>query len=45
MLKRFFCFADLTSEEAREVDGPASTIDLENGEKLFQQESLDGSDC
>jgi CRP-like cAMP-binding protein len=37
MLKRFFCFADLTSEEAREVAGLLSTIDLENGETLFQQ--------
>ena len=37
MLKRFFCFADLTSEEAREVAGLLGTIDLENGETLFQQ--------
>ena len=37
MLKRFFCFADLMSEEAREVAGLLSTIDLENGETLFQQ--------
>ncbi len=37
MLKRFFCFADLTSEQAREVAGLLSTIDLENGETLFQQ--------
>jgi CRP-like cAMP-binding protein len=37
MLRRFFCFADLTSEEARQVAGLLSTIDLENGEMLFQQ--------
>ena len=37
MLKRFFCFVDLTSEEAREVAGLLDTIDLENGETLFQQ--------
>jgi CRP-like cAMP-binding protein len=37
MLKRFFCFADLTSEEARQVAGLLSTIDLENGETLFLQ--------
>jgi Glu/Leu/Phe/Val dehydrogenase, dimerisation domain len=37
VLKRFFCFVDLTSEEAREVAGLLSTIDLENGETLFQQ--------
>ena len=37
MLKSFFCFADLTSEQARQVAGLLSTIDLENGEMLFQQ--------
>jgi CRP-like cAMP-binding protein len=37
MLKRFFYFVDLTSEEARQVAGLLSTIDLENGETLFQQ--------
>ena len=37
VLKRFSCFADLTSEQAREVAGLLSTIDLENGETLFQQ--------
>lgn len=37
MVKRFFCFADLTSEQAWEVAGLLSTIDLENGETLFQQ--------
>jgi CRP-like cAMP-binding protein len=37
VLKRFSCFVDLTSEEAREVAGLLSTIDLENGETLFQQ--------
>jgi CRP-like cAMP-binding protein len=37
MLKRFFCFVDLTSEEAREVAGLLGTIDLENGETLFRQ--------
>ena len=37
MLKRFFCFVDLTSEEARQVAGLLSTIDLENGETFFQQ--------
>jgi CRP-like cAMP-binding protein len=37
MLKRFSCFADLTSEEARQVAGLLSTIDLENGEALFLQ--------
>ncbi len=37
MLKQFFCFVDLTSEEAREVAGLLGTIDLENGETLFRQ--------
>jgi CRP-like cAMP-binding protein len=37
MLKRFFCFVDLTSKEAREVAGLLDTIDLENGETLFRQ--------
>ncbi len=37
MLKRFFCFVDLTSEEAREVDGLLGTIDLKSGETLFRQ--------
>jgi CRP-like cAMP-binding protein len=37
MLGRFFCFADLKSEEARQVAGLLSTIDLENGEALFLQ--------
>ena len=37
VLRRFFCFADLTSEEARKVAELLSTIDLENGETLFQQ--------
>ncbi len=37
MVKRFFCFADLTPEEARQVAGLLSTIDLENGEALFLQ--------
>ena len=37
MLRRFSCFADLTSEEAQQVAGLLSTIDLENGETLFQQ--------
>ena len=37
VLQRFFCFADLTSEEARKVAELLSTIDLENGETLFQQ--------
>ena len=37
MLKRFFCFVDLTSEETREVAGLLGTIDLENGETLFRQ--------
>jgi CRP-like cAMP-binding protein len=37
VLKRFFCFVDLTPKEAREVAGQMSTIDLENGETLFRQ--------
>jgi putative ABC transport system ATP-binding protein len=37
MLKRFFCFVDLTSEEARAVAGLLGTVDLENGETLFRQ--------
>jgi CRP-like cAMP-binding protein len=37
MLKRFFRFGDLTSEEARKVAGLLGTIDLENGEALFRQ--------
>ena len=37
VLKSFFCFADLTLEQAQEVAGLLSTIDLENGETLFQQ--------
>jgi CRP-like cAMP-binding protein len=37
MLKQYFCFVDLTPEEAREVAGMLGTIDLESGETLFRQ--------
>ena len=37
MLKQYFCFVELTPEEAREVAGMLGTIDLESGETLFRQ--------
>jgi CRP-like cAMP-binding protein len=37
MLKQFFCFVELTPEEAREVAGLLGTIDLKSGETLFRQ--------
>ena len=37
MLKQFFCFVELTPEEAREVAGLLGTIDLQSGETLFRQ--------
>lgn len=37
MLKQFFCFVDLTSEEARQVAGLLGTIELKSGETLFRQ--------
>ena len=37
MLKQYFCFVELTPEEAREVAGLLGAIDLESGETLFRQ--------
>jgi CRP-like cAMP-binding protein len=37
MLKQYFCFVELTPEEAREVAGLLGTIELQSGETLFRQ--------
>lgn len=37
VLKQFFCFVELTSDEALQVAGLLGTIHLRNGETLFRQ--------
>ena len=37
MLKQYFCFVELTPEEARDVAGLLGAIELQTGETLFRQ--------